>query len=204
MSEIEVDYRQRFEKLLRPLATRLEAHLRDLLKGSARVDRIAARAKSVDRFVAKANKMENGKRKYREPLVQIQDQIGARIIVFYLRDVGTIAEQVNAHLRKIESQAVVPDTESEFGYFGRHFILFLPTDLFDDSLPQALCPQFFELQIKTLFQHAWAEANHDLAYKPSGELTADHKRKIAFTAAQSWGADRIFDDLYGELNSDTA
>lgn len=49
------------------------------------------------------------------------------------------------------------------------------------------------------FQHAWSEANHDLAYKPTGELTDDQQRLFAFTAAQAWGADRIFPELRAEL-----
>jgi putative GTP pyrophosphokinase len=58
---------------------------------------------------------------------------------------------------------------------------------------------FFELQLKTLFQHAWSEADHDLGYKPSAELSLDQKRRLAFTAAQAWGADLIFDELYREI-----
>ena len=56
-------------------------------------------------------------------------------------------------------------------------------------------PEFFELQIKTLFQHAWSETHHDLGYKTRRKLTSDERRQIAFTAAQAWGADKIFDEL---------
>lgn len=196
---LESTYRERFERVLTPLAARLQSYLRNLVKGLPHIDRIAARAKSIDRFVAKAEKQVGGRRKYSDPLVQIQDQIGARIIVFYLSDVEIVAARVDEHLRKIETQAVVPDSEAEFGYFGRHFILFLPSELFDADIPQDKAPKFFELQIKTLYQHAWAEANHDLAYKPPETLSSDDRRKIAFTAAQSWGADQIFDDLFGRL-----
>ena len=60
-----------------------------------------------------------------------------------------------------------------------------------------MVPAFFELQIKTLFQHAWSEADHDLGYKPGANmLTSDEKRMIALTSAQAWGADRIFDQLF--------
>lgn len=199
MSKLESTYRERHKSILAPLATRLQDHLRDLVGDLPHIDRVAARAKSVDRFVAKAEKSINGKKKYRDPLVQIQDQIGARIVVFYLRDVDVVAGRVNDHFRKIETKAIVPDSEAEFGYFGRHFILFLPSELFDPAIPQNQAPKFFELQIKTLYQHAWAEANHDLAYKPPEELSSDDRRKIAFTAAQSWGADQIFDELFGRL-----
>jgi ppGpp synthetase/RelA/SpoT-type nucleotidyltranferase len=56
-------------------------------------------------------------------------------------------------------------------------------------------PEFFELQIKTLFQHAWSEAHHDIGYKAVRPLTSDERRKMAFTAAQAWGVDVIFEDL---------
>jgi ppGpp synthetase/RelA/SpoT-type nucleotidyltranferase len=94
---------------------------------------------------------------------------------------------------------MVPESPSEFGYEGKHYVLFLPKDLLTPELPREDCPTFFELQIKTLFQHAWAQADHDLAYKPPEELTRDQKRKIAFTAAQAWGADLVFDELASEL-----
>jgi ppGpp synthetase/RelA/SpoT-type nucleotidyltranferase len=56
----------------------------------------------------------------------------------------------------------------------------------DDDADRSKTPQFFELQVKTLFQHAWSEAEHDLAYKPSEPITPHQQRQIAFTAAQAW------------------
>ena len=201
MSNLKSVYCERFDSILSPLAVKLQRHLSDLVKDLPHIDRVTARAKSIERMVAKAEKIANGKRKYNDPLVQIQDQIGARIIVYYLQDIEAVASRINEHLRKIEAKDIVPENESEFGYFGCHFILFLPTEIFNTEIPQERSPKFFELQIKTLYQHAWAEANHDLAYKPEEDLSSDDRRKIAFTAAQSWGADVIFDELYGRLNS---
>ena len=89
----------------------------------------------------------------------------------------------------------MPDSEKEFGYFGQHYILLIPSDVWELSEESGYI-SFFELQIKTLYQHAWAEANHDLCYKADRELSSDEKRRIAFTAAQSWGADTIFNELF--------
>jgi ppGpp synthetase/RelA/SpoT-type nucleotidyltranferase len=53
--------------------------------------------------------------------------------------------------------------------------------------------------VKTLFQHAWSKADHDLGYKPgsgSTPLTSHERRKLAYTSAQAWGADHLFDELF--------
>lgn len=201
------DVRSQFETLranvLVPLAARLEAYVRNCVISCKRVDRVSARAKDVERFVAKAAKVrEDGQLKYTDPLHQIQDQVGARIVVYYLEDVEAVSRCVEEYLRPIERQMIVPDSEKEFGYFGKHYIMLMPTDVYDDETATiGVAPRFFELQIKTLFQHAWSEAEHDLGYKPGTPLNADQKRKMAFTAAQAWGADHIFNELFGALDA---
>ena len=196
---LERDYLERRNKVLVPLAKSLEEHLRGLLKDIPRIDRISTRPKSVDRFVEKATKVENGRAKYDDPLHQIQDQIGARVVCFYLDDVEYVSNQLEPYLKSVESKRVLPEGDSEFGYFGKHYVQFVPTDVLNPNWNKKLIPEFFELQIKTLFQHAWSEADHDLGYKPAtAELSPDQKRRIAFTAAQAWGADRIFNELFRE------
>lgn len=104
------------------------------------------------------------------------------------------------YLRPVESKDLVPASEWEFGYFGWHSVCLFPTELISPEWPRELIPNFFEIQIKTLFQHAWSEANHDLGYKPEGGgLTHDQNRLLAFASAQAWGADRAFDELFCEL-----
>lgn len=192
---IEAQYRARHPHLIRAAAA-IEQQLRGYLDGIPHVDRVSARAKSIDRFVAKANKLVDGFPKYSDPLSQIQDQIGARIIGFYLSDIEAISLLIEKYFRPIESKLLVPESEWEFGYFGKHFILLVPTEVIDDVAGEERLPEFFELQIKTLFQHAWSEAGHDLGYKPGAiPLSSDEKRQLAFTAAQAWGADRIFEEL---------
>ena len=198
-AELQARYATRYDNILVPLGRRLEAHLKGIVAGQPRIDRISVRPKSVARFLEKARKEENGVPKYSDPLNQIQDQIGARIVTFYLSDVEALASTVEAYFGSVEILHVVPDSPREFGYEGKHYILFVPDDVKDSAANEEDCPTFFELQIKTLFQHAWGEADHDLIYKPSGTLTTDQRRRVAFTAAQAWGADRIFEELAQEL-----
>ena len=200
-SALRQEYTSRSSAILEPLATSVERHLMEHLRGQPRVDSIRARAKSADRFMAKAAKLNADRTaKYSDPLNQIQDQVGARIVVFYLGDVERICNDiVRRYFRSIEDRAIVPDSPKEFDYEGQHFILFVPSDLIRSGWTKGTYPTFFELQIKTLFQHSWAEANHDLAYKAPADLTVDQRRMVAFSAAQAWGADRMFQDLASEL-----
>lgn len=201
MTALQAAYEERFNRMLQPLAQKLQVYLLNTFGSHKRIDRIYVRPKSIDRFIAKATKQIDVKAKYRDPLNQIQDQIGARIVTFYKSDVEELSAEVKKYFRHIESQVIVPESESEFGYEGQHFILFLPRDIFDNAIRESESISFFELQIKTLFQHAWSEAEHDLGYKPASELTNDQKRRLAFTAAQAWGADQIFDELHRQIES---
>jgi len=197
------EYGRRHDAVLVPLAGELETFIRNHFRELPRIDRVASRAKSLDRFIAKAAKRDDqGSPKYSDPLTQIQDQIGARIVTFYKQDVERVSEHVLKYFTAVEQKTIVPDSEREFGYEGRHFILFLPEDLLDDDSHQNGAPVFFELQVKTLFQHAWGEAEHDLGYKPSTKLSPEQRRKIAFTSAQAWGADQIFQELFDALDGD--
>jgi putative GTP pyrophosphokinase len=196
MTRLLENYRRRHDTVLKPVATAVEGHLREIFGNVPRIDRVTARAKSIERFMAKADTKVRGRKKYSEPLQQIQDEMGARIVTFYWSDVDRVGQLVLKYSRPIELKDMVPDSQWKFGYFGRHYILFLPADVVDRSMDRALVPQVFELQIKTLFQHAWSEANHDLGYKPGSKpLNSDEERRLAFTSAQAWGADRVFDEL---------
>jgi ppGpp synthetase/RelA/SpoT-type nucleotidyltranferase len=197
MTDLRTEYELRHTRALTPVAAALAANLSEILAGTPRVDRVTARPKSIDRFLGKAEKREGDKLKYDDPLQQIQDQIGARIVTFYASDVGIIEEIILKEFRPIESKYVVPQHQWEFGYFGRHHILLVPSDLLTVAEEKSLVPDVFELQIKTLFQHAWSEAEHDLGYKPGEQpLDPEDERLLAFTSAQAWGADRIFQDLF--------
>lgn len=196
------EYQERYDAILQPVAVNLELLIADHLKGLMRIDRVSARAKSPDRFLEKAAKLDaDNSPRYGKPLEDVQDQVGARIVVFYEDDVQPVADEVRKYFPSIETEMKVPEDNWTFGYFGLHFLLALPGDVIPAGIPIEDAPPFFELQVRTLFQHAWSEADHDLGYKSPVDLSDDQQRRLAFTAAQAWGADRVFSELLRELSA---
>jgi len=191
-------YRDSFSKI-QECSQAIKQNVKNLLdnRGICRIDQLTGRAKSVERFQRKSQKIvDDGTFKYKEPLIEIQDQIGIRIITFYLNDVDNIARIILENYEHIEKLDKHPDRYDAFNYEGKHFVLFIPDEVKtwnkDDYMPS-----FFELQIKTMFQHAWAESEHDLNYKTenTNKVTLEDKRLLAFSAAQAWGADNVFNQL---------
>jgi putative GTP pyrophosphokinase len=199
MNNLREAYIEKYQNFLLPAAKRLEPLLRELLIGVRRIDNICTRAKSVDRFLGKAAKTDEraGNLKYEFPLEEIQDQVGARIVVFYLSDVVVVSDLIKKYFAYVENTVKAPISDKEFGYFGEHFILTLPTDVTHDL--QTDSSNVFELQIKTLFQHAWSEAEHDSSYKAPSEMTKDERRRVALSSAHAWAADKIFDDFFNDI-----
>ena len=192
-------YTERYTRQLVPVAAALEQYLQELIREQPRIDRVTARAKTPVSFLTKAATLIGDQPKYKDPLTEIQDQFAGRIITFYLADVERVEAVISEYFGSIESRRVEPESASEFGYEGHHFILLTPEAAFPRPLERRDGPLLFELQIRTVFQHAWSAAGHDLIYKSKTELTLDQSRRAAFTAAQAWGADLIFDDLSAEL-----
>jgi len=98
-------------------------------------------------------------------LADLTDIMGARVICFFNDDVdavGKIVEETfvidweNSADKRAEIKA---DT---FGYLSLHYICSLAPD---SGYPAEICEKKFEIQIRTVLQHAWAAINHDMGYK---------------------------------------
>lgn len=98
------------------------------------------------------------------------DFIGGRILCNTNEDVDEIEKIVNKYLRFKLVKREVLDKPS--GYRALHLDVLYETHWRDKLTFVPL-----ELQIKTHFQHAWAEITHDDAYKPSSNSSLDQSLK---------------------------
>jgi GTP pyrophosphokinase len=179
--------------LLEEAQAAIEREVIDTLATVEHVDRVTFRVKSTESFVAKASDAANNP-PYTHPLLEIEDQIAGRVLVFFLRDIAIVEERVSRTFSTVERAHRQPARDEEFGYESEHMICIIPPHLkppgwgLRDDMPST-----FELQIRTLFMHAYAEPQHDISYKSSTELPGAVRKELAWIAASSWGADRAYE-----------
>lgn len=190
---------------LYPNHCRSAATLRDLLPKlidveSINYQKVEVRAKEPASFAEKAARRNpDGSIKYSNPLNSIEDQVAVRIITFIPEDVERVCALIRAQF--VVKQEIDKGEETKkqgrFGYASKHLIVRLsPTRA---ELPENACfgDHPFEIQVRTVVQHAWAEFEHDIRYK--GSLPTDLKpqmdRSFALAAALLEMADKEFDTI---------
>ena len=153
-----------------------------------------ARTKTVASFAAKADCSADGERLYTDPLTEITDQIGLRVITYLLDDVSAVATLLSDGMRLLDDRDMGRETASEgrWGYASRHLLVAVEGE-----------QQPASIQIRTVLQHAWAEFEHDVRYKgsvPEGDAP-DLDRRFTLAAGLLELADREFSAIRDRLRS---
>lgn len=197
---IEAAYAARLS-LLGKLAGKLERELRSLLSGVPHVDRVSFRTKGIRSFIEKASDLgADGRPKYAHPLEEIEDQVAGRVLVFYRSDIAAVLNAIEGKWRKAEQQHKKPARTSQFDYETTHRVCLITPDMWPEGWSKLEGPPMtFELQVRTLAQHAWSEPQHGF-YKRGGGLPESSERKMYWAAASAWGIDSIWEDIKVELD----
>ena len=137
-----------------------------------------------------AGKLELKGAKYAS-LADITDIIGLRVITFYIDDVGKVASIVD-RLFKVDWENSVDKRKAHeidsFGYMSLHYICSM------DGFPYR-----FEIQMRTVLQHAWANMNHDTGYKSGVEVPREYLRNLNRLAGMLELADEQFSQIRNDL-----
>lgn len=131
-------------------------------------------------------------------LSDLHDLLGLRVITYFPDEVDICSAIIERefHINEVDSidkRALLPP--DRFGYLSRHYIASLsPARSFlTENRPYK--DMTFEVQIRSILQHAWAEIEHDLGYKATSELPA-HLRRRFFRVA---GLLELADDEFSSL-----
>ncbi len=180
--------RPRFDELGRVLVQQL----RELASVPSPTAIVTTRTKSVSGFVEKVVRKYP---KYQDPLREITDLCGVRVIARTRTEVDAIADLVEQHF-DVDSANSVSHTErlhpTEFGYRSVHYIVSLPGGVGVDSRADDLHTLKAEVQLRTVAEHASADFDHDFSYKGAFALPARWQRELAIIAAQVETIDEAF------------
>jgi ppGpp synthetase/RelA/SpoT-type nucleotidyltranferase len=167
-----------------------EGLVRDALRDqNFYVHQISARAKDPDSLLRKLRKKE-----YDDPATELTDQIAVRVITYYLDQVDPIVE----HLTKsfiVGSQPVDKRRElnvREFGYRSVHLVVQARLKGMEGPTAEPLRDRWFEIQVRSILEHAWAEIEHEVVYKSGVDYPDDVLREFAAIAAQLEVLDQRF------------
>lgn len=185
----------RYEEVVLPLfslAPKLESLIKELLADAGlNPHSVTARVKSKEsvdnKLLAKADRYSD--------TGDITDLLGVRVITYFSDDVDSVARHIVQEFDVDDEnsvdkrQVIAPD---RFGYLSLHYVLTLKSSRY--ALPEyrRFSGIKFEVQIRSILQHAWAEIEHDLGYKAEGVVPRTFRRRFSRLAGLLELADEEF------------
>jgi ppGpp synthetase/RelA/SpoT-type nucleotidyltranferase len=160
---------------------------------------IAVRAKSPKSVMTKLLFKQ-----YDDPATQMTDLLGARVITFYGEQVDRIVARLRSALTIDERNSLDKRQEllekSQFGYRSVHLVGRLNRRSLAGGEFRVLRGVTFEVQIRSVLDHAWAEIEHELVYKAEIDYPAETNRRFRAVA----GAFEILELEFLRLKAESA
>ncbi|WP_195476822.1 GTP pyrophosphokinase family protein [Bacteroides finegoldii] len=185
-----------FEKL----SNKLEALIGDILEeNKIIIHQLSSRVKE-ERSLSDKIDIKDGKY---QCLNDITDIVGIRIITYLDSDVDTIAEMIKKEFNIDEENSVDKRKldNDVFGYRSLHYVASFKEERCNLTEFKPFKDIKFEIQIRSILQHAWAEIEHDLGYKSAVSVPDNFIRSFNRLSALLETADIEFDRLKKDLKS---
>lgn len=135
-------------------------------------------------------------------LSDITDLIGLRITTYFADDIDRIAALltdeflIDARNSVDKRQALDPD---QFGYQSLHYVAELSSQRGSLAEYRRFASLKFEIQLRSILQHAWAEIEHDIGYKSGVGVPREIRRRFSRIAGLLELADAEFLSIRDEL-----
>ncbi|QNR19971.1 hypothetical protein HNY42_03085 [Exiguobacterium sp. Helios] len=148
------------------------------------------------------NKIKN--KNYKDPKSQIHDYIGIRIVTFVKSDVDKVCKEIEELFEiDIENSSNKSEElgEDKVGYRSIHYVAKVGDNRSEMPEYVYLNDKCFEIQVRTILEHAWADISHDRTYKFNKKLPEENdiRRRFALASASLEMIDREFDRLSREI-----
>ena len=156
-------------------------------------------ANSLGRKAAIPSEIDPNRPKYPDPLRQITDLAGVRIITQVLGTLDDVDKLLHSEfiiLEQSDKNKELIETE-HFGYQSIHYLAIINADRVRLAEYERYQSAVVEIQVRTILQHAWAEIEHDIQYKSSTAIPEEIRRRFMALAGMLEIADREFQAIQG-------
>ncbi len=135
-----------------------------------------SRTKDAQSFRDKASRPTKS---YANPLEEITDLSGIRVISYYQDEADKIGSMIESEfVIDLENSVVHRPEGAEFGYLSRHYVVQLSSSRAQLTEWQGFSTFKAEVQVRTVLQHAWAAVSHKLQYKREDDVPVPLRRKL--------------------------
>ena len=165
-----------------------------LVENNIEVHSVRSRTKSPESLEAKISQPDAH---YAE-LCDITDLCGLRIITFFSDDVDKVAKIIEQEFEIDRANSVDKGSQldpDQFGYLSTHYISKLSKSRLRLTEYRRFGSCKFEIQIRSILQHAWAEIEHDLGYKSGIAIPKEIRRRFSRIAGLLELADTEFESI---------
>ncbi|HVG32759.1 MAG TPA: hypothetical protein VM911_06755 [Pyrinomonadaceae bacterium] len=156
-----------------------------------KIHSVSSRIKNLDAFLDKAQRKQ-----LENPLGEIQDIVGLRVVCLFLSDINRIVNIIRDSFFILNEDNKIEDTNvSSFGYMSVHFIVTIKKE---HSGPRydPIANVSFEIQVRTIAMDAWANVSHHLDYKSDNDVPSDLRKDFYALSGLFYVADKHFEMFY--------
>ncbi|MCR2825015.1 GTP pyrophosphokinase [Microbacterium sp. zg.Y909] len=186
-------------ELVKVLGIKIESLIRELIANAGiTVLNVSHRVKSE---TSARKKIEADPTKYAS-YGDLHDMLGVRVITYLSSDVDRVVNVLRINFEVDESRSLDKQTgldPDRFGYLSYHLVAKTSANRANLAEWTPYNAVFFEIQVRSILQHAWAEIEHDLGYKSTSGIPAHIRRRFARLAGLLDLADSEFDAVSAEV-----
>lgn len=143
------------------------------------------------------------RKKYKDPIKMLTDIAGVRIILYFEKDVEKVCGIIRSIFNvdeKNSSDSFARLSIDRMGYRSTHYVCDVGEQRSFMMEYKSFKGLKFEIQVRTILQHAWANLTHDRNYKLGIKLPEHIQRKINLYSGMLEIADLGFSEIVDNID----
>ena len=131
----------------------------------------------------------------------LKDKLGIRIICPFSSELEIVDKWIKEHFQIEKAEYKKDELDyDKLDYTSNHYDLKVKTEKFNPNIGEDVLNFVFELQVRSINQHAWSSASHILTYKSESKIPKILQRKVYRLLSLYEIADDEFSNVNKQLN----